>query len=81
MSFRTKQRILIAVAIGLVLALLLFYRFFTETLIGVLLLVAWFGGYWILNLLWWRCPHCNAYLWKLSTFAEYCPHCGKKLEE
>lgn len=80
MHFRTKQGILIALAVGLVLALLLFYRFFTETLVGIILLLAWFAGYWILNLIWWRCPHCGTYLHKLGPSAEFCPYCGKELE-
>lgn len=33
----------------------------------------------VLHYVFYRCPHCDAYLDR--SWGEYCPHCGKKLEE
>ena len=81
MPFIIKRRILNALAFLLVIALLFFRDFLLETPLGVFLLVVYVIAYAILTLVWWRCPHCNSYLWKLSPFAAYCPHCGEKLED
>lgn len=80
MSFKVKRRILNIIAVIFGLALLLFYKFLTQTEIGVTVLVIFTIVYFILTLKWWRCPHCNTYFWKLPPFAEHCPHCGNKLE-
>ena len=80
MSFTTKRKILIAVGIVLILAILIFYRFFTQTAIGLTLSIFLLVAYFILTLILWRCPHCNSYLWKRVPFATHCPYCGKKFE-
>ena len=80
MSFLVKRRILNAIAIVFVIALLAFRRFFTETELGIALLVLFLIGYFILTLVWWRCPHCNAYLRKLPPFATHCPYCGNEFK-
>ena len=80
MSFTVKRRILNAVAVVFLIALFAFRRFLTETELGITILVVFLIGYLILALVWWRCPHCNSYLRKLSPFATYCPYCGNKLE-
>lgn len=80
MSFTTKKTILFLSALVLVLAIFLFRDFFFDTMLGVLLLVVSFVAYFIVNLIWWRCPHCDAYLHKLSMFATHCPYCGEELE-
>ncbi len=80
MPFNVKRRILNILAIALVTALLLFRRFFVETALGAFFLIVFIIIYFILTLRWWRCPHCDSYLWKLSPFASYCPYCGNELE-
>lgn len=80
MSFTLKRRILNGIAIVLILAILIFRDFFSKTVLGITVLLLWLTVLCVLNLLWWRCPHCNAYLWKLSPFATHCPFCGSKFE-
>jgi hypothetical protein len=81
MSFHKKKWLLMGLGVALVLVLLLLHNILLDSYIGIGIVLFLMIGYLVLNWIWWRCPHCNAYLWKLSTFAEYCPHCGKKLEE
>lgn len=80
MSFTTKKIILFLSALVLVLAIFLFRDFFLDTMLGISLLVLFLVAHLIVTLIWWRCPHCNAYLHKLSMFATHCPFCGEKLE-
>ncbi len=80
MPFNVKRRILNILAVVLAAALLLFRRFFVETALGAFCLIVFIIVYFILTLRWWRCPHCDSYLRKLSLFASYCPYCGNKLE-
>lgn len=80
MSFNEKKWILIILGVVLVLSLVLFQGILLDSAIGIGIVLLLVIGYLVLNWIWWRCPHCNAYLWKLSTFAEYCPYCGEKLE-
>lgn len=80
MNYKTKRRILNVAAILVVLAVLIFRSFFTQTFIGVALLVALLLFYLLLSFKWWRCPHCDTYLGKLSPFATHCPFCGNELE-
>lgn len=80
MRFIIKRMLLIIVAIVLSIILFIFYDFFTETGIGILVMMLIGLAYFILTLLWWRCPHCNCYLWRLSPFATHCPYCGNVFE-
>ncbi|MBQ2781212.1 MAG: hypothetical protein IJF42_06630 [Clostridia bacterium] len=80
MSFTGKRRILNVVAVLIVVTIFAFHKFFIETTSGNTVLAAVLLAFLILNFAWWRCPHCHAYLWKLSPFAKHCPYCGKKLE-
>lgn len=80
MSFTIKRRILNIIAVVFVVAVLIFYDFFTKTVGGVVFLVLFCLAYFILTLKWWRCPHCDSYLWRLAPFAAHCPYCGNELE-
>lgn len=35
----------------------------------------------VLFLIWWRCPHCNKHLGRYIKDFNYCPYCGKELDE
>ena len=80
MGFVIKRRILNIVAIVFAITMLFFYKFLTETAIGITILISFLAIYFVLTLLWWRCPHCNSYLWKLVPFATHCPYCGNEFE-
>lgn len=80
MDFTVKRRILNTIAVVFVLALFVFFKFFTQTEIGVALLMLFLLAYIILCFIWWRCPHCNSYLWRLTPFAIHCPYCGGEFE-
>ena len=80
MKFSTKKTILFVIAFILVGAIVIFNNFFTKTIIGMAIFAAALIAYVIVCLIWWRCPHCNSYLHKLSPFADFCPFCGEKLE-
>ncbi len=80
MNFTTKRRIIRIIALILIIAMFVFYNFFTESAAGITLLISLLIAFYILTLIWWRCPGCNAYLWKTSPFAKYCPFCGEKFE-
>ena len=34
----------------------------------------------VIELKYYRCPHCGAQLWMKAGLPAYCPHCGKKLD-
>lgn len=80
MNFTVKKRILIVIGIVFALALMIFYRFFTQTTIGLTISFFSLIAYFILTLILRRCPHCNSYLWKLVPFATHCPYCGEELK-
>lgn len=80
MNFTTKRRILNIIAVIFAVVMVLFNKFVSETLLGVTLLMLFVIAYLILSLIWWRCPHCNSYLHKLTPFSTHCPYCGNKLE-
>lgn len=80
MNFTIKRKILNIIGIVFVLALLIFHKYFYETSIGITVSIIFLLAYLILSLIWWRCPHYNSYLWKLSPFATHCPYCGNKFE-
>ena len=79
MSFTTKRILFIATAILCFIALFIFYDFFIKTQIGNTILILFIIVYFISTLIWFRCPHCKAYLWRLVPFAKHCPHCGNEL--
>ena len=80
MNFRTKRNILRIIALIFIIAMFVFFKFFTETTGGITLLILFFIAFYILTLILHRCPHCNSYLWKLAPFATHCPYCGKEFE-
>ncbi len=45
--------------------------------ISAVFLVIWI----ILFIVWWRCPHCNKHLGLSTRDINYCPLCGKELDE
>ena len=80
MSFNTKKFVLIIITVVYVLLFLIFHKFLTNTLIGILILSLSLFAYFVFYLIFWRCPNCNRYLHKQSFFASYCPYCGNKLD-
>ena len=81
MNFTTKKVLLAIAAILYFLALLAFNDFFISTPIGNSIAILFILIYFVCALIWFRCPHCNAYLWKLVPFAKYCPRCGNQLND
>ena len=80
LSFKTRRVILNIITVIFALAMILFYRFFTTTGLGVSILISFLVIFCILLYFWWRCPHCDTFFWKLPWFSKYCPHCGNELE-
>lgn len=37
------------------------------------------AGFFLVDFLYWRCPHCGRNLGRLGECGEYCTHCGKEL--
>lgn len=81
MNFKIKRILFATTAILYFLALFIFYDFFIKTQIGNTILILFVIVYFILTLIWFRCPNCKSYLWKLTPFTKYCPHCGKELND
>lgn len=80
MRFTSKRRILNVIAVVFAFVMLVFYDFFMKTAIGIAALALFLLAYFVLTLIWWRCPHCNSYLWKLAPFSTHCPHRGNELK-
>ena len=80
MKFSVRKSILIITFILVVLSFIIFFDFFTSDMNGWGVLVGIILVYAIEGFVLWRCPHCKAYLGRLSFFAKYCPHCSKELE-
>lgn len=80
LSFKAKRAILGITAVLFALILIIFYKFLTTSLVGISILVLFLIAYSILTFKWWRCPHCDTYLWKLPPFAKHCPYCSNPLE-
>ena len=80
LPFRTSRMILNIITAIFALVMILFYKFFTTTGLGVSILIIFLILFCFLLFFWWRCPHCDTFLWKLPWFAKYCPHCGNELE-
>lgn len=80
MNFSTKRMILNVLAILLCLLLFILLFVFEDRKVGIPISFTLVVGYSILNVIWWRCPHCKTYLGRLSPFATHCPYCGEKLE-
>lgn len=81
MKFKTKRIILMILA-GIVVAIIAFFADrIDESPVVLGILAAIFVAYIVLCLIWFRCPHCNTYLRKISVFATHCPFCGKKFDE
>lgn len=80
MRFTTKRTILNVLAVIFALAFIFLHKFLTKTFFGITVLVMFLIIYFILTLKWWRCPHCNTYLWRLPPFSTHCPHCSNELK-
>ncbi len=50
-------------------------------LFGFIAVSLWALGIVIFNLIFWRCPHCHTYLWKVTWMMAYCPYCGASLKD
>lgn len=79
MSFGKKKLILSVLGIALAIYFII-VELYLKTWTALLILVTAAIGYIILDIKWWRCPHCDTYLWRTTPFASYCPHCGNELE-
>lgn len=80
MQFSTKRRILIITSIIFFIVVWFFRKFFIETAVGNSIVILFVLGFFLLTMVWCRCPHCKKYLWKLPIFAKYCPYCSDELE-
>lgn len=79
-SLKPRQAYWISLAVVAVGALVALFGANVEepeiiVLVGIAVMFA--GG--IFHFIFYRCPHCNAYLDR--SYGEFCPHCGKKLDE
>lgn len=80
LTFTQRNQWCTGLAIGFIVGILgarVLFQNISVMIVFILLLTALLI---ITQLFLFRCPHCNAYLNRLSASAEYCPHCGKRFE-
>ena len=83
MKFRAFRRFLSVAAIVLCIFAVVaaFIPIETLPIIHILLFLSVIAVA-VLEIIFWRCPHCRTYLWKLPLWhAQYCPYCGQYLED
>jgi len=80
LAFKTRRMILNIITAVFAVAMLLFYKFFTATALGISILIIFLILFCVLLHFWWRCPHCDTFFMRLPPFATHCPYCGNDLE-
>ena len=68
LSFKTRRVILNIITVIFALAMILFYRFFTTTRLGVSIIISFLVIFCILLYFWWRCPHCDTFFGNCRGF-------------
>ena len=38
-------------------------------------------GSWMIDFMYWNCPHCGSHIPRGVTVGDHCPHCGKILDD
>ncbi len=81
MSFKLKKLILSLCTVLLIVAAIAFKGFFFQNHTGITVFIAAFLVLSVLCVLWWRCPHCKKGLGRSFFGVDYCPRCGKSLDD
>ena len=79
MSMPLKKRYRILRLGVMALTVLAFVGLMLQMMWIIWVVVALLAGWVALELRWWRCPKCGAFLGTMEK-KEYCPRCGEKLD-
>ena len=77
---RSLAQMILVVGTVLMLILCVLFSINHLPMATVVVAVVWLVGYCVMARFL-RCPHCGRLPGRDSFFAEFCPYCGKKLEE
>ena len=77
---RSLAKLILVVGTVLMLVLCVVFSINHMATATIVAAVIWLVGYCVMARFL-RCPHCGRLPGRDSFFAEFCPYCGKKLEE